>query len=327
MPDIPQAMRVFVSHSHEDDAFCQRLVSALRRAGANVWYDEHNMDSGLLLDTIERELRARPVFVLILSPAALASQWVRDESKWAYARLRRDPSRIILPVLAVPLADEDDIWMFLQDFKRIEAPGIQPFPVDEAVRRTLRALALTPAGEAPAPVAPQPSESADDLIARGKALRTQGKHAEALPLLERATQLAPSSFDAWFNLGFSRVELGQYQQGIAAYDRALAINPNDAPSWSNKGKALRDLKRPEEALAAYERALALDPSFAIAWYGKGALFHDLKRDEEALDAFNRALALGYDGVAAWNAKAIVFRVLGRKAEAGEAEARAKALGG
>jgi len=49
--------RVFVSHSHEDDAFCRALVAGLRAAGADVWYDEHNLGSGQLLDTIEAELR------------------------------------------------------------------------------------------------------------------------------------------------------------------------------------------------------------------------------------------------------------------------------
>ena len=52
-------LEIFVSHSHEDDAFCRLLVDALRHAGADVWYDEHNLVSGQLLDVIEHELRAR----------------------------------------------------------------------------------------------------------------------------------------------------------------------------------------------------------------------------------------------------------------------------
>src|SRR5689334_17040556 len=71
---------------------------------------------------------------------------------------------LIQPVTAAPL-HEDDIWLFLRDFKRIEAPGLQPFPLEEAVRRTLRTLGLTPAGEKPALPAPQPMESAEELVA------------------------------------------------------------------------------------------------------------------------------------------------------------------
>jgi TIR domain len=143
-------MRIFVSHSHEDDNFCQVLVQALRQAGADMWYDEHNMGSGRLGPTIEREVRERPVFVVILSPAALRSPWVEDETRWAYGLLRKDASRLIQPVSAAAL-HEDDIWLFLRDFKRVEAPGLKSLPRDEAVRRTVRALALTPVGTAPAP--------------------------------------------------------------------------------------------------------------------------------------------------------------------------------
>jgi tetratricopeptide (TPR) repeat protein len=322
-----QQMLVFVSHAHEDDVFCRVVVSGLRGAGANVWYDEHNMGSGQLLDTIERELRARPVFVLILSPAALHSQWVRDESKWAYAKVKRDPSRIILPVVAAVLPDEDDIWLFLQDFRRIEAPGLQPYPAAEAVRRLLHALELTPAGEAPAPPAPpQPSESAEDLLARGKALAAQQKYAEAVPLFERATQLAPRSFDAWANLGRAYNETGRHGPDVDAYDHALALDSQQNWVWNNKGNALRDLKRPEEALTAYERAITLDPTFAIAWSGKGSALYDLKRYEEALAAYERAITLDPTNAVAWSGKGSALNNLKRYEEALAAYERALTLG-
>src|SRR5258708_22791065 len=129
---MAEQLNVFVSHSHQDDAVCRQLVTALRGVGADVWYDEHNMGSGQLGPTIEREIKARPVFVLILSPAALTSAWVEDEARWAYGLYRKDRTRTIQPVLAAPL-NEGDIWLFLQDFKRIEAPGGKPFPAAESV--------------------------------------------------------------------------------------------------------------------------------------------------------------------------------------------------
>jgi len=199
------AMRVFVSHSHADSSFCRALVLSLRAAGADVWYDEHNLGSGQLMEVVQREIDSRPVFIVILTKAAFASRWVKRETTWAYELADRDPTRIILPVTAAPI-DRTDFsgsqgWLFLSDFKRIEAPNYQPFPETEAVQRTVHALALTLPGEAPAPVAPQANETADDLIARGKALRAQAKHQGALALFQRATQLAPQSSDAWFQLG------------------------------------------------------------------------------------------------------------------------------
>lgn len=256
-------MQVFVSHSHEDDAFCRAVVAGLRGAGADVWYDEHNLGSGQLMEVIQRELGNRPVVILILTKAAFASRWVRREIVWAYELLDRDPSRLLLPVTASPIARDDFSpqagWLFLQDFKRIEASGYQPYPTEEAVRRLLHTLALTPAGEEPPPVAPQASESVADLLERGKALSAQKRYAEAAPLFERASRLNPSSFDAWFGLGYCLNLSKRYSEALAAYDHALTLDARSEVAWRNKGNTLRDLKRPEEAQAAYDCADALDP--------------------------------------------------------------------
>jgi tetratricopeptide (TPR) repeat protein len=294
----------------------------------DVWYDEHNLGSGQLIDTIQRELKLRPVFVLILSPAALRSPWVRNEAKWAFTLLMRDPSRIFIPVTAAALtADEMDEWLFIEDFKRIEAPGLRPFPTPEAAQRLLRALALTPRGAVPAPTAPQPQESADDLIARGKALQAQGKHADALPLFQRATHLAPKSFSAWFNLGYTLNMLKRWQDALAAYEQALVLNPNDADAGYNKGTTLSDLGRTAEALAAYEQALALDPKDAMCWRNKSSTLADLQRYTEALAAAETALQIEPNNAIGWDRKARALRGLGRTAEAETAEARAKTLRG
>lgn len=324
-------MMVFVSHSHEDDAFCRAVVAGLIGAGANVWYDEHNMQAGHLMEVIQRELGRRPVVVVILTKAAFASRWVKREIGWAYELMDRDPARLLLPVTAGPIARDDfspqDGWLFLSEFKRIEAAGYQPYPPAEAVRRLLRALELTPAGEAPAPTAARPNESAADLLERGKALIAQQRYAEALPLFERAAQLTPTSFEAWANLARVLNEERRFSEAHTAYNRALAIDTNQAWAWSNFGKNLRDLKRPAEALAAYDRALALDPADAVAWRNRGYTLNDLKRYAEALSVYERSLSLEPRSARGWSGKAVALRGLGRTAEAEAAERRAKELGG
>jgi hypothetical protein len=226
-------MRVFVSHSHEDDAFCRTLVDGLKRAGADVWYDEHNLGSGQLMSVIRRELGSRPVFLVILTKATFASRWVKRETQWAYELADRDPSRIILPVTAGPIERSDfsaeNEWLFLYDFKRVEAPGLTPYPQAEAVARTPHTLQLTLPGEAPLPTAPQPAESASDFVTRGKALFAQKVYAEALPLFSRATALDPNNADAWYNQGRALGNLGCYEDEMAALDRALASTPTTPP--------------------------------------------------------------------------------------------------
>ncbi len=327
---MANALPIFVSHSHEDSAFCQALVTALRGAGADVWFDEHNLGAGHLMDVIQQELGRRKIFIVILSKHAFASKWVRRETGWAYSLYDRDPTRVILPVTASAIERDDfspeNSWLFLEDFKRIEALGFQSYPLAEAVGRVLHALALTPAGEAPAPMAPQPTESVGDLITRGKALQQQGKHVEALTLFERATQLDPNSDDAWFNVGYSLDALGRYEQALAACDRALSLNRSDAVVWNNKGKALLDLQRYGEALAAYEQSLALDPKYVLAWNGKGNALLGLQRYDEALVAYEQVLSLDLKYTFAWNGKGNALQDgLGRSQEALTAFEQALAL--
>ena len=323
-------MQVFVSHSHEDDAFCRAIVVGLRDAGADVWYDEHNLGSGQLMELIQRELGRRPVVILILSKAAFASRWVRREITWAYELLDRDPSHLLLPVTAGPIARDDfspeNGWLFLHDFKRIEASGYQPFSIEEVVPRLLHALALTPAREAPISTVPQPSESVADLVERGKALIAQKRYAETLSLFDRAAQLTASSFEVWVLFGFVLGEVGHYEEALKAYDQALALEPNNALAWYNDGVAFTMLNRDDEALTAYDRSLALDPRNAFSWSNKGLTLNKLARYDQALEVLDRALTLDPGNARTWNNKADTLNQLMRYQEALEALDRALALG-
>jgi tetratricopeptide (TPR) repeat protein len=244
-----------------DKAACDALVAALRRPGADVWYDEHNLGAGQLLEGIQREVQVRPIFIMLLSEAAFGSQWVRRETTWTFNLHTREPNRLILPVTIgqIEPSDFNGPWLFLEDLKRVEAPGLKPYALTEAAERTLRLLELTPSGARSAPAAPQPSESASDLLAKGKALSAQKKYGESIPFFECATQLDPSSFDAWFSLGFARNKLKDWQEGLDVNEPALALNGNSVFAWNNKANALLGLYRYNEALATYDRALALGP--------------------------------------------------------------------
>ena len=311
---MSQAAKVFVSHSHHDVEICRKFVSALRTTGADVWYGEHNMGPGQLGPTIERELRDRSLFVVILSPAALASSWVEDETRWAYNLYRKDKSRSILPVLASKVA-ENDIWLFLQDFKRVEGADLQPYPPDVAVQHILRAFSLNLPGQAPVPVSPQPDESADDLITRGRALRAQEKKTDALNLFQRATVLAPDSFDAWFNLGITLGDLKRFGEALLANERALQLDSKEVDAWNNLGNSLGNLGRDSEGLAAFEQALALNPNEAMAWNNKGTALGSLRRLIAALASYEMALGIDPKIELAWYNKGVTLSELGRRDEA------------
>ena len=310
---------IFISHNYKDNAFCEKLVAALKSAGADVWYDEHNMESGLLMETIMKELGRRKIFIVILSKEAFGSKWVRREAIWAYQLAEDDLTRTILPITAGPIDPTDfspeEGWFFLKGFKRVEAPGYLPLAADEAIHRVMHALALTPAGEAPAPVEAQPGESASDLIIRGIALRGQKKYDDALKLFERAVQLDPNSANAWFNVGYSHDAVGDFPQALVAWDRAINLDRDNAAAWTNKGSTLLKLQRYQEALDAFMTAIRIKDTYVFAWNGKGIALKELGRAEEAIDAYDKALELDPRFAYAWNGKGSALWSLQRLGEA------------
>jgi tetratricopeptide (TPR) repeat protein len=206
-----------------------------------------------------------------------------DECDWAYDLQKDEPSRIMAPVVAEPLERADsNVALHLYSLKRIEAPGMQPYPIDEAVRRLLATLALNSAGEMiPASATPQPGETLIGLLEHGKALKRQKQYAEAAPIFRRATQLDPTSFDAWSYLAGSLDELQQYTEALTACDRAVSLNQSSEFAWCVRGSALNGLGRYNEALSAFDRAIELDPNFHPAWLRKAEALRALGRTAEA----------------------------------------------
>jgi ABC-type transport system substrate-binding protein len=112
---------VFVSHSHQDNALCDAFVAALQSRGVDVWYDRHDLQVGHLLSTeIQRELQARTVYILLATPASIASYWVETELG-AYRELAaHDRTRVIIPVIIAPC----ELPLLLRAYKWIEAVDV-----------------------------------------------------------------------------------------------------------------------------------------------------------------------------------------------------------
>jgi tetratricopeptide (TPR) repeat protein len=311
---MPQAARIFVSHSSENSAWCHTFVLALRSAGADAWYDEHNLGYGGLMDVIEREIRARPIFIVVLSPHAVASRWVQREMQAAIILQDEQPERIIIPVLA----EKCDIPVFWRTYKYLSGPSNTSLPATEAAARVAHTLALVPAAAPAAPVPAAPSETAEQAWERGKGLRTQGRHQEALAAFERAVHLDPSDPRYCNSKGLALHEMKRYLEALAAYDDAVELNPTYALAWNGRGNVLWDLKRYEDALSSYKRAIDADPKAAYAWGNTGAALRHLGQRQAALDAYNHALTLSPKLAYAWNYKIALLDELGREAEADEA---------
>lgn len=78
------ALTIFLSHSTQDDTVVEALREALESYGVSVWDDAQRLSAGEpLTPRIRQAITEAKHFVVLLSPHACASEWVRKEIQLA----------------------------------------------------------------------------------------------------------------------------------------------------------------------------------------------------------------------------------------------------
>lgn len=69
---------VFLSHTSIDKPFVEKIARDLNRLGIDAWVDKYEIKVGeSIFWRVEEGLRESEYFAIVLSPEALASEWVR----------------------------------------------------------------------------------------------------------------------------------------------------------------------------------------------------------------------------------------------------------
>jgi WD40 repeat protein len=259
--------RLFVSHSHEDDAFCRRLVADLRaRLGDDaVWYDSsgYEVEAGLhgsedWWDRILAEITERPYFLVVLSPSASASRWVPREMKIAY-RQHVELGKRLLPVRLAESERRED-WKDIQefDFTRWEDPARYA----AALAELLRMVGVDPGAPA------RPSGSAAPDAARSLS---------AVERLEREVHTAYGR-EHWSDV-------------LDKTDILIERGVMPPALWRERASAAFALDNASAGLAAVEEALKANPDNQDTLLLRARLFVKANNDAQAASTFTRAYAL------------------------------------
>ncbi len=118
-------VRVFVSHHHslEEDAFTTRLVADLEAAGADVWVDSRAITSNNFVQKISEGLEGRQWLVLVMTPASVASKWVKDEVNTALHEVNAGRMLGVIPIVMAATRNEEIpvLWGPLQRYDATRA--------------------------------------------------------------------------------------------------------------------------------------------------------------------------------------------------------------
>ena len=109
---------IFLSHSDRDRQFVKKLVAMMRRHGLPVWYSRTNiLGAQQWHDEIGAALHRCDWFVLVLSPSAVESMWVKRELMFSLQQNRFENK--IVPLLYQP-CDYDQLSWTLSSFQMID---------------------------------------------------------------------------------------------------------------------------------------------------------------------------------------------------------------
>lgn len=107
---------VFLSYSHKDRDFVDKLAKRLETASVAVWYDRNLVPGRPWSEELEEHIREARAVVVVLSPSSANSDYVRKEILCA-----QDSGKRIIPVMLnatkTPLPIIDLQWVDAQEGK------------------------------------------------------------------------------------------------------------------------------------------------------------------------------------------------------------------
>ncbi len=121
--------RVYISHSAVDQAYVDRLAAHLAEAGIETWHDAETLRSQGLHTQAQQHIDDSAAFIVIMSPEALASEWVNNDLYFANSR-----SKTVVPILL-----RGEVFGTLRNAWPLDATGGR-MPDDALVNRLRAAI-------------------------------------------------------------------------------------------------------------------------------------------------------------------------------------------
>jgi tetratricopeptide (TPR) repeat protein len=145
-----------------------------------------------------------------------------------------------------------------------------------------------------------------------------GRHAEAVEASKKAVSIRPSA-ESYFNIGLANYYLKQYRESETAYRQAIKIDPyNAADAYYALGLTYRDSGQFDDEIQAYKHALRLKPDYATAYDRLGQRYLQLKKYNEAIEAFKQLSALRPGDANAQNNMGEAYEAMNKHDESVEA---------
>jgi hypothetical protein len=123
---------LFISYSTEDQAFADRVYADLQAKGVRCWFAPHDLRGGKKVHRqIDEAIRVYDKLLLILSPASMASEWVRTEIALARKREIEQKKDILFPIGLCPFETIRKWEYFDSDIGKDSAREIREYHIPD----------------------------------------------------------------------------------------------------------------------------------------------------------------------------------------------------
>lgn len=132
---------------------------------------------------------------------------------------------------------------------------------------------------------------ANELLAKGRQLESQGKIADAARVSAELVNVAPELAEAHQFMGNMAMRTGAAEIAAMSFERALGLKPRSADLHIALAQALLALRRPADAARLLDKGRTLHPNDAGIFSELGQAQLDLGQKAAALKSFSRAAKL------------------------------------
>lgn len=112
---------------------------------------------------------------------------------------------------------------------------------------------------------------------------------EAIPHLEKSTELNGIHLNAWFALGYSAMQVENYVLSVKAYKRVVSLDPENLEAWNNMASAYIHMGDKAKAWRVLQEALKCSYDNWRVWENYLLVCMDVGAFEECITAWHRLI--------------------------------------
>ena len=137
-------------------------------------------------------------------------------------------------------------------------------------------------------------KASEELLRKGDIFVDINEWKKAIHLFREATEKNPEDTNAWVDLAYCYLMLGENMKAIKVLKEAIRINPDEATLYNSLGLNYSDLGRYMEAIDSFKQAIRIEPDYAAYYHHLAYAYEDLGIHREAIKALHQALLIEPD---------------------------------